>query len=449
MSQAKKDPDTSKINAWKDALFDFKNTKQKLTDSISAYIPQYATLLSKTNPVSASIVQSRLDKDEIVLDYFISKKYTAGKRKLFIFLVSRDDLNIIESDVDSLFEKNAEFLRVNIDPSDRKGNNNAALISSLHYFYTKLIQSAESFIQGKRLIIIPDEEINRLPFEAFIKQMPGVEKNDFDGLHFLINDFTVSHAYSTTLLPTRSGQPGKKKVYSFSPSYGAGSGYDSLGGAIREIRNVSSLMGGKTFTYENATRTNFLNTIKDPVMFHLAMHSVQDSINSLYSYLQFEGENKVDESARLYNYEVSLSKINSPLIVLSSCNSGTGNIYSGEGQMSLARSFILAGASSVVRTAWEVNDDSGSEIITQFYSYLSKGISKDKALQQAKLDFINNSTPAFRDPYYWAAYEILGDNGPITKNDRIVTIVTILILLSFAGLFFYFRRRRILSADSR
>ena len=57
------------------------------------------------------------------------------------------------------------------------------------------------------------------------------------------------------------------------------------------------------------------------------------------------------KTAGFFNYEISLSRLKSPMIVLSACNSGSGTLYHGEGLMSLARAFILAGASSVVMTS--------------------------------------------------------------------------------------------------
>ncbi len=446
--QNKPSPDTSKLNIWKDELFEMNKEDEKLSANLGEYIPRYDELLNKTSPVPVSAIQKKIENDETMIDYFISKNYDSGKRRIYIFVINRGSLNYVESDVDSIFALKAHSLKLNNEPAGGAGESSAC-ISALHYFYMKLIRPVERFIHNKRIIVIPDEEINVLPFEAFLREAPGEGKCDFDGLHFLLEDYIISHAYSASLLPDPATPGRRATVVSFSPSYGTESGFDSLGGAVQEIRNINALMSGRSHTFDKATKSMFLSAIKDSVIFHLAMHSVSDTANSLYSYLLFSTETDSNEEARLYNYEVSLNKIISPMIVLSSCNSGTGNLYSGEGQLSLARSFILAGASSVVRTAWEVNDDSGSEIITRFYYYLSKGRNKDEALRMAKVDFLKKSPPVLRNPYYWAAYEILGDNGPIiNKDNRIVTFVTILVLISVSALFFYFRRRRILPDGS-
>lgn len=443
-------PDSSKISLWKDALFEMNKEREELIDSLEKSSPRYAGLIRKTMPVPPEEIQKKLEKGESIVDYFLSQSYSGGKRKLYIFMISRDDMKFAENDLDSLFEKNAlqikqHFSQLSIN--EEYSRRFSSLSSSLHYFHKTLITPVEDLLDGNRLIIIPDEEIAWLPFEAFLRNPPEPGSTDFDGVHFLLEDYIISHCYSALLLPGPEKALKKVDVKAFSPLYDNGTGYDSLGGAIREISNISHLMAGRSFTINSATKGNFIKSAADPAVFHLAMHLITDSINSLYSYLLFGTETESDESSRLYNYEVSLSNINSPMIVLSTCNSGTGTYYSGEGQLSLARSFVLAGARSVVRTAWEVNDDAGSEIITRFYYYLTKGKSKDKALQLAKIDYIMNSPPSMQDPYYWAAYEIVGDNGEVVRRDyRIVTFVTIFVVVSAIFAIFYFRRRKILSA---
>jgi len=117
--------------------------------------------------------------------------------------------------------------------------------------------------------------------------------------------------------------------------------------------------------------------------------------------------------------------------------------------MSLARGFILAGASSVIKTAWEINDEASAAIITRFYHHLSKGEKKDEALRLAKLEYLDNCPPAYTNPYYWAAYEVLGDNAAVTRNNRITVMAAVILILSGGiWLVVYFRRRTIFSARS-
>lgn len=437
-------PDKSRINLWKDEAFEMSRQKEILDRVITDAIPGYPDLPAKTTPLPLKEIMGNLERDEIIIDYSVSGSYNDGKRDLFIFLIDRRHLKFYRSETDSLFIKNALVLRNTSDPSIRSGRKESgSYLSALFYMYNTLIQPVGKELKNKRLIIIPDEEISWLPFEAFLTKEPESNSVDFDGLHFLIYDHSISHAYSSSLIPVPS-RAQKEPVYAFSPFYESQQ-HSPLRGSIKEIESVNSIMGGKVFTGAAASRNKFINYMKESVIFHLAMHSLYDSTNSLYSYLLFDSNGS--DSSKLYNYEISLGRISTPMIVLSSCNSGAGTLNRSEGLMSIARSFILAGASSVVRTAWEVNDDSGSEIVTRFYYYLSRGYSKDRALRLAKIDFIEKAPPSFRDPYYWAAYEVLGDNSPVRHGKgKIVTFVTIPLLLMIAGVYLYLRRRRISAA---
>jgi CHAT domain-containing protein/tetratricopeptide (TPR) repeat protein len=442
LSEIQKD-DSLKIGECKDKLFDLNREKEKTLQAVSSAIPGYDELMKKTDPVAVETIRRDLRTDEMILDYFLSNETKDNRRKLYIFLITRNKVQFSETYLGPEFAYYAGLLRNTTDPtsgSAEKCINEYA--TGLYYMYRSLILPVENKITCKRLIIIPDEELGWLPFEAFLKEPHEKGKSDFEGSHFLIRDYIISYGYSSSLLD-EGLEPFKNRtrILSFTPEYSK-TDQAALDGALNEISKINTLFGGRCYTGHEATKTNFLKSINEPAIFHLAMHSIPDSTNSLYSYMLFDPGDQND--GKLYNYEISLSNLKSPMIVLSSCNSGSGKIFSGEGLMSLARSFILAGASSVVRTSWEVNDDASSEIITAFYKILKKGRNKDEALREAKLEYLKKSPPVFMHPYYWAAYQVVGDNGPVYENNKpvIVTIVTITGLIIF--IIIWLRGRRII-----
>jgi CHAT domain-containing protein/tetratricopeptide (TPR) repeat protein len=453
----KSKPDSTKISLWKDALFDMNREKEKVTGDIERVFPQYHDLVGKTEPVSVKLIQKQLKTDETIVDYLLSNQYSEGKRKLYVFLISHDHLDFREEWLDSLFVKNAQILRKTSDPSSTNGSQNFDYISctgALNYMYLSLIKPVEDLFRGKKLIIIPDEEIGWLSFDEFLKNRPGPDQNDYEGLHYLINDYTFSYGYSSSLIFNKSSSEMRgAEVFAFSPDYHnmgrSDSVISSLQGAGIEIGSIFKWFRGRNFSGDNATKTNFINALQDPAIFHLAMHSMSDSINSKYSYLMFDTHKLSPADSKLYNYEISLTRIKSPMVVLSACNSGTGTLYYGEGLMSLARGFTLAGASSVIKTTWEMNDEVSASIMTKFYFHLSKGREKNEAMRLAKLEYLQSSPPAFKNPYYWAAYEVLGDNEPVTRNSVVYIIIGLIVIISGGVVLFYFKRRRIVSDRSR
>ena len=441
----KKEPDSNKISLWKDDLFEMNREKEKLTALMNNEFPQIRELLQKTEPLPLAEIQKHLNKDETIIDYLLSNKYNDGKRDLYTFLITRDSIKFILCSLDSLFLKNAEIIR------DHTLNNEFGnYTGALYYMYGSLLKPAEGSFSGNKLIIIPDEEIAWLPFDAFLMSPPGKDQTDYESLSYLINKYSISYGYSSSLISGRSDRLKRgEKVYSFSPDYGNGdqSG-ETLYGAGKEIESIYKWFRGSKFTGSLATETNFRQAIQNPAIFHLAMHSVTDSVNSKYSFLVFDSGADTIEDGRLYNYEISLARMISPMVVLSACNSGTGTLFHGEGLMSMARGFILAGASSVVRTSWEVNDETSAGIIISFYHYLSRGMNKNDALRQAKLDHLAGSTPALSDPWYWAAYEVLGDTVPVARNKSVLILVIIAAIILAGAMAFYLRRRRIFSERS-
>jgi CHAT domain-containing protein len=454
----KKDPDNKKISLWKDALFDMNREFEMAEEKINTKYPEYHELLKRTEPVTIDQIRKKLTNNEIVIDYLLSNKYNEGKRKLYIFTITKDRLNFRKENLDSLFSANTVIIQqhdIASQSAASAGGQFKDYTGALYFMFENLIRPVEGDLKGKRLIIIPDEEIARLPFDAFLVAEPGPGQSDYEGLHYLIHDYSISYRYFSSLLAkTAYKLSGKEMVYAFAPDYSnkgiSPENPDQLRRAGDEINAVLKLMRGQKYTGPEATVSNFMKVLKDQAIIHLAMHSSLDSANSKYSYLMFEPDCD-DKDGRLYNYEISLKRIKSPMVVLSACNSGTGTLYHGEGIMSLARSFILAGASSVVRTSWEVNDETSAAIISDFYLYLSKGKAKDEAMRMAKLDYLKTNPPVYTNPYYWAAYEVLGDNSPVLSNNRESALIILMIIITAAGgvaLAFYLRRRKTFSARS-
>src|SRR5205809_2653246 len=79
------------------------------------------------------------------------------------------------------------------------------------------------------------------------------------------------------------------------------------------------------------------------------------------------------------------------LVLLSACQTNVGKAATGEGIYSLARGFATAGISSVAATLWKADEQTIYIVSEKFNEYLSKGMSKDEALQKAKLYFTESN----------------------------------------------------------
>ncbi|MGE0079210.1 MAG: CHAT domain-containing protein [Bacteroidales bacterium] len=432
----KQKPDSSKVELWKDKLFELNRSNDLVYERIKKFSSQYIDLINRTEPATPQKLISCLGKDETIVEYFVPHTYSKERRELYIFTLSKEGINYKSIYLDSLFASNVNVIKQVAAEMDFSNSREFSIhyTDALAYMYRILVKPVEKYIVGSQFIIVPDEEIAYLPFDAFIKELPSNRNVGFDGLDYLIKDYSISYSYSSSFIfPQKTIYT--NKVVSFSPSYANRNTNlrPDLKGAVIE---VNSIRGFKSEYFANslATEHNFKSALTSPAIFHLAMHSSTDTVNSKFSYLIFDSATDSVDDGRLYNYEISMSKVESPMVVLSACNTGTGNLYHGEGIMSLARSFFLSGVSSVVNTLWDVNDEASSPIITDFYRNLANGMEKNRAMRLAKLNYLKNATPTYSNPYYWSAYQVMGDVSPVKKNTNYFWIVGVTCILLLGGL---------------
>ena len=97
------------------------------------------------------------------------------------------------------------------------------------------------------------------------------------------------------------------------------------------------------------------------------------------------------------------------LVVLSACQTGLGDIASGEGVFGLQRGFKSAGAKTIVMSLWKVDDNATMDLMVSFYGYYLKGMSKEESFRQAREELRQKSEPGQVRPD-WAAFVILDGN---------------------------------------
>jgi len=113
------------------------------------------------------------------------------------------------------------------------------------------------------------------------------------------------------------------------------------------------------------------------------------------------------EDGLLQAREIAHLRLRAKLVVLSGCNTGSPIFQSSFDNASLVRSFLFAGAKSVVATLWTIDDAFTAYLMGQFYSYLRQGVDSGTALEQAKRDAIHTYGSA-RMPL-WAGFRLVGN----------------------------------------
>ena len=95
------------------------------------------------------------------------------------------------------------------------------------------------------------------------------------------------------------------------------------------------------------------------------------------------------------------------LVTLSACDTGVGEVRSGEGVYGLRRAFFLAGAETLVMSLWPVSDYITREMMTGYYTGLKKGLGRGDALRQSQLAMLTRTNR--QHPFYWASFIQAGE----------------------------------------
>ena len=99
------------------------------------------------------------------------------------------------------------------------------------------------------------------------------------------------------------------------------------------------------------------------------------------------------------------------LVVLSACQSGFGEVVSGEGVFGLRRALEHAGARAAIMSMFAVPDESTAILMERFYENWLSGQSKSAALRNASLSMMRERRERFgaAHPLYWGGFVLVGD----------------------------------------
>ena len=359
--------------------------------------PKYVRLQpTESIPAITTLQNKILDKKTVLISYHLSGKELVG------FVVTAKGFNYYQQPIDQTFYNNIKLYVKSLHNvgSDEKYKGDAMS----KYFYDQLIKPILPLKNNcDRLVIIPDDELNYLPFES-LKSEIG---------HYLLESFSVQYQYSTALFNIgEANRRVDRGVLAFAPFID--NSFNSALGTLPYSKNEVENLQGLVFTGKDATKPNFIKEAERFAIIHLATHaSVNDSF-PLRSYISFYPAGN-DSSYRLYAGEIyNFHLDSSQLVILSACETGAGQLVRGEGLMSLSRAFAYAGCPNIITSLWKAEDKTTAFIAIRLHYYLQKNYSNDEALRQAKLDLLksNDIEPRFKTPNYWAHFIFIGNYQP-------------------------------------
>ena len=360
---------------------------------------------------------SKLEKDKAVMVY-----YFMGAEKLYYFTfynsrISLNSLYINHKGISDIVHFIDYFNTADAITNDISGYNYSGKI------VYDLLQLPLNIVY-KNLIIVPDDILNFLPFEALITRKSST--TNFAKMHYLLNDFNIAYNTSASFyLNSKPISKSEKTILGVFPIYEKTA--FELRYSKKELESIRNNFKGKYLENTEASFSNFKNNISNYSILHLSTHASSGDIETPASIKFYDQEILYSE---LYNLN-----INPDLVVLSACETGIGKLYKAEGAMSVARGFQFAGAQNLLFSLWKVNDYTTSVFMTDFYKNVKNNVSYFEANTNAKLAFLNDkSIPnAKKSPYYWSSFVYYGSISTETNSTNyIVYIISLLVII---GLF--------------
>ena len=385
-------------------------------------------------PVNMNRLRRELGRSDIILyfsmfneDLYVSK-ITSGSFEIQKISFAEEDFNRIEDIVKSM-------------SSDK------VRLTELAWFKDKILGKNGISDRYTNYFIIPDGFLYHIPFE--ILPVDNIASDySYGEATYLIENAAISYSNSLKdLKASLNHRPQRKYALDF-VGFGIthfnnpesqllpGRYLPALPLAEKEVEeiaaNLNSFNNNIFFDSNTATEYNFRQNTGNGRIMHFATHSEVFENDPLYSVIylnQEEGENRnVDASndGFVYAYELFQMDLSSEMVMLNSCESGSGNYIQGSGIVGFSRAFNYAGVPSLVMNLWSVRDRSAYHLSVSFYDYLNQGYSKSEAMRKAKVYYLNKFNS---NPTNWGSFVVYGNVDPIVPSHNPWILVAVFLII--------------------
>ena len=354
-------------------------------------------------PLTASQVKDNLpDKLQLV-------QFAVLESKLLIWHITRTHISGTSVPIESTqLAALVETALKQIRHRDQSG-----ATASLTKLYSLILEPIQEKLDSNLVLcIVPDKVLHYVPFGALVSNEQG---------RFLAQDFRLLVSPSASILIestsnalARAAVKQERLLAVGDPAFDrrANPGLTTLPEAQREVEAFAKSYDSRNvLVTRQATLTTIMAELPKAQVAHFAAHYQIDRRSSLLSRLLLapDGEGRTDADASGLHaadiYRMNLKQLR--LVVLAACDTGIEQQFGGEGPISFARSFLVAGVPVVVASLWPVDSDATAELMIAFHRYRKQSHANvTKALMLAQQEMLTKEK--YRDPYYWAGFIVVG-----------------------------------------
>jgi len=460
-------------NKLRDDITTFKAQREELKKEIERKFPDYAELIDP-KPASVERTQKALKPDEVLVSWYF------GDNVGYVWAITKDKpVQFVQLSVGrTQIAKEVAQLRKALDPGvatiDEIPAFDVALANQLYQQVMSPVQAA--FVGKKVMLTVPHAELGQLPLSLLVTKPTSQPSKGgptpfvgYKSVPWLTREIAVAQVPSVTALTAlRSLPPGnvnRKNFIGFGDPYFSAdqekqadkqakatqlatrgkplnlrsapktSGVSSAELALlprlpdtsTELEEVGKAIGagdGDIYLHQQASVKQVMSTdLSNRKVVMFATHGlVPGELNGLtqpalaLSSPEVTGDK---DDGLLTMDKVMTLKLDADWVVLSACNTASGEGAGSEAVSGLGRAFFFAGAKALLVSNWPVDSVASRTMMTDLFRNQQKAgnTSKAELLRQAMLSQIDNGGMkeggnmkyAYAHPLFWAPFVVVGD----------------------------------------
>jgi len=444
-----------------------KNINAKITkidQRLQADFPQFADL-ANPKPLKISDVQGLLKESEALVSYLV------GQDNIYVWGLTKEawswnKIDLHPKDLERIIAK----LRRGLDPtaSNKTVPGNRGLetetaqpageglpfdLIASHKLYKSLFGPIESLVESKKhLILVLSGALTSIPFHVLISEKPKQRLPNYEGYR---RAAWLVKRHAMTTLPSVSSLKSLRRISEFkkAPKPFIGFGDPIFKRANKVVaafpgssRNISSYFRGRLANLDElsaglsplpdtadelkqiaktlgvpdseiklqgqATETRIKSSALDQYrIIHFATHGLVagdfEGLAEPAIALTLPKTATDKDDGLLTASEVAQLKLNAEWVVLSACNTASGQKLGSEALSGLAKSFFFGGTKALLVSHWPVFSDAAVKLTTRTFKELKNNpnIGKTEALRRSMVALINDNTIASNGhPSVWATF---------------------------------------------
>ena len=278
----------------------------------------------------------------------------------------------------------------------------------LKELFQLLIDPVKNSLEGNKLIVVPDKQLFFTPFSSL------VDEND----RFLTSKYSIQ---ITPSLHTLKASMQRENNSNFGFAMFIGNPETSLKvadlpGAAEEVEYLASLFEANPLLGREARKQVVIQLLGEASIIHIAAHAEPSRGEIVLAPDQPCLPVLNPDSYLLTQRDIQSISVQARLVVLCCCFTGRGEVSS-EGVVGIARSFLAAGARSVLGTLWSIDDKATNGFMKKFYHELLEETSVCEALRRTVNLFQKHKTKEYQSIKIWAPFTVYGEDVKFKKQE--------------------------------